>query len=642
MGNILFFPEPFPSEDFRSIIYRYHIRSGNIEMQETKKELFDIASDRLGLFPRNLSNLINKLPEEYSEEFFLSHTWFPLFNPFLAKDRRSLVYRDILYGKDSINYVGKVVTQRNRPVLSKSIKYCPKCMTEDYENFGESYIHLEHQLDFLGFCPIHLVNLIEKCSVCKQPLSNIKKGVLTVKHCCNNTSYQQQKDREVINFKVNLLKELIFFKENASMIKPHILYMKIVGTIGKNGYIDNRGCFNKKGLLEDLTNKYQKECLDSINLDKDTFSRNSNLAYFLKQEDMSRFILVYILIIISLEGSVKSFLNNEEGYSIPIPFGNGPWSCENLICPSFQIRKSITHCKRTFYRGSCIGRFICTICGFEYTQKNSSVGIKSDNGFKVRKWGFLWKSKVEELYNCGYSVKEISKLTGSHINSIKHVMNNIKSMPVEQNNRSTSSLMPTIVDGDYLKGSKVVASLITDELKESHRNKIRNLKMSHENLTRTNLKIISSMEYKWIIKNDREWFNAILPPRKQSTINYAIIDDSLRVKVSKAAEIVLASNPTTRIKQYTILNKLNITDKNCILHQKEKLPKTVAELELHIESIEDYQVRHVPSIVSQLKAAGYVNVTLNSILAFRKSYRNCSEDTKNRIEEVLEKIQKGL
>ena len=60
MGEMLpFFPAPYPDEDFRSIVYRYHIRSKNVNLMNTKQELFNIKSLKNNHFPRNYNYLRN-------------------------------------------------------------------------------------------------------------------------------------------------------------------------------------------------------------------------------------------------------------------------------------------------------------------------------------------------------------------------------------------------------------------------------------------------------------------------------------------------------------------------------------------------------------------------------------------------------
>jgi hypothetical protein len=631
---LIYFPDPYPNEDFRSIIFRYHHRSGNADMTDTKKELFGIASSKLGHFPRSLSTLLKKLPTEEKnfKEKLLSNTWYHLFKPFLTKERVSTIEQDMLYGKSSHkNYIGKVASQRNTPVLSKTIRYCIKCMQEDYKKFGEIYAHLEHQIDFLDFCPIHLINLSEKCPVCDNTYSDLAVGVLSIKPCCNTSSHRIE-ESTISRLKLRLYNEMEFFKKYASNMESHILYAKIIALLGNNGYIDLRGYIEKRRVIDDLVKHYQLDVLNLVSVSSSLTKRN--LAYFVKEEHMSKFIILYFLLIIFLEGSIESWINKEY-YSIPIPFGNGPWACYNPICSSFKMN-SIYKCKRTITGKSNIGRFKCDECGFIYTLKECSEENENHCKFQVERRGFLWEKKVLEFYNSGYSVKQIANLTNTPVPSIKHCIKLYESNISENNNQKG---ITTFKEELYV-GFKEVSVSKEIELKKIHRKKIISLLKSQENLKRMDILKIAPTTYIWILKYDRKWFENVLPQLKRPSLDFEVLDLILRIKVRKAAKLLIKSNPPTRIKQYSILNKLTAKDKNRILSHKNKLPLTVEELETHIESLEDYQVRHIPSLVTQLKAGGYVNITLNSILAFRRSYRNCSEETKQRIVKVLEEVQK--
>ncbi|MEH7299918.1 TnsD family Tn7-like transposition protein [Neobacillus drentensis] len=631
----IYFPYPYPNEDYRSVIFRYHNRVGNIDMIETKKELFDISSSKLGHFPRNISYLIKKLSQEAEvlKEGILRCTWYSLFNPFIEADRLTKVEEDILFGRCSQkNYVGRIAIQRHTPVLSKTINYCIECMLEDYERNGEVFAHLDHQVYFLDFCPIHLIKLNEKCPECNMPFSNTLSGTLSIKPCCSSSNSQKVEVSKINKLKLRLFSELKYFKKHAGNMESHFLFSRIIAMIGKNGYIDIRGFIDRKRLIDDLTKYFGKETLESVSIYSESLTKE-HLAYFINQKYMSKFIILYLLVILFLEGTVKKWLEEDEYFSIPIPFGNGPWPCYNTFCPSYQLN-SITKCKRTITGKINIGRFTCEFCGFVYTRKQLLEGSLPER-FQLERWGFLLKEKVKELYDSGNKINDIAALTGTPIPTIKNFLKlykengKFKGIDIESNDT---------VD-ELLSGFNEVAASFDQIQKESYKEKISILVTSQKDLTRSKLKKTAPTEYAWILKNDRKWLDEILPPFKIQTLDYCSMDVDLRLQVRKAAKMLIASNPPTRIKQYSILNKLNVKDKHRILSHKEKLPLTVAELNSHIESIEDYQVRHIPSLFSQLKASGYVNVTVESILAFRRSYRSCTEETKHRIEKVLSELQ---
>ncbi|MFY0521296.1 TniQ family protein [Lysinibacillus sp. UGB7] len=62
--------------------------------------------------------------------------------------------------------------------IAKEIKYCLKCLEEDYEKYGEVYSHRFHQIHFLNYCERHQKELISKWPECGELLTNQNGKVL--------------------------------------------------------------------------------------------------------------------------------------------------------------------------------------------------------------------------------------------------------------------------------------------------------------------------------------------------------------------------------------------------------------------------------------------------------------------------------
>jgi hypothetical protein len=55
---------------------------------------------------------------------------------------------------------------------------------------------------------------------------------------------------------------------------------------------------------------------------------------------------------------------------------------------------------------------------------------------------------------------------------------------------------------------------------------------------------------------------------------------------------------------------------------------------------EQYLIRHVPVLISQMKQSGRkAKVNFESIRSIRRSYRSCTDEVKNKIEIILDKLQ---
>ncbi|MDR7002821.1 TnsD family Tn7-like transposition protein [Neobacillus niacini] len=644
MKKLLYFPEGYPDEDFRSIVYRYHIRSDNIGIKESRKELFNMSSNSLGHLPRNLQFFLSKLPygSKVLVEDIFDHTWFPLLKPFITKERLSIINNDIMNGTNMYsNYAGKLMSSRNVSIFSNEIRYCLECMKTDDEKYGECYVHLQHQLAFINFCHQHNSKLLVRCPKCGKNFFKKKDLHLTVTPCCTNT-YEKIDETLDIQFKKTLLSEFVFFKEHAKLMSNDTLYQKIIIILGIKGYISFSGMIDRSRIIDDFLKFYENKILESVGFDKDIVFSKSSSGRLLNQSEMVNYILFYFLLIIFLTGSIKNFIEHSEVFSITLPFGSGPWNCYNPICPCFE-QKPIQRCERKKNGDNFIGLFLCPVCGFKYSREWKKGTTQENNNYSVKSRGYLWMSKVYELYGTGYKCPEIAKIVKADTETVRRYLNKVKN---SQSDFIQSLMRSTGQDLNksfslYETYTEVAATKIkedTFEVREKYRKRILELKRSKIDLKRMDAHKELRKEYLWLLANDADWFNRVLPPMDLTKIDYSKLDEEMKYKIKVAAKKVYSSNPARRIGKHLIINVLDEKEKNRILAYLSKLPKTKQILESHIESIDDYQVRNVPYIVSKLKSYGYKNITFNSIRDYNKTYRKCKEETIKRIEKVLEEL----
>lgn len=157
-----FFPKLYPDELLYSALARYHIRSGNKRFRQSQLELFQssLHKGRL-ILPNNLNKLINILPFGSSitvEKIIQNHTLYPFYASFLTQTE-TWVLKDLMKKQvnQSIFQVAKV--DLNSTDNLKFLRFCPLCLKEDTENYGEGYWHRIHQFPSVLVCPIHEVAL---------------------------------------------------------------------------------------------------------------------------------------------------------------------------------------------------------------------------------------------------------------------------------------------------------------------------------------------------------------------------------------------------------------------------------------------------------------------------------------------------
>jgi hypothetical protein len=158
-----FFPIPCPDELFYSLVCRYHIRSGNRGFRQTQLDLFDTEGTKqyyLGL-PNNLATLIDRLPLGSNltiNQLLEKHTLFPYYRTFLTfQEVRRL--QELMEGKESQSIARVAKIPKLKLYYPEYLKFCPQCLKNDVERYGEAYWHRSHQAPGIEVCLIHRVQL---------------------------------------------------------------------------------------------------------------------------------------------------------------------------------------------------------------------------------------------------------------------------------------------------------------------------------------------------------------------------------------------------------------------------------------------------------------------------------------------------
>ncbi|WP_339245099.1 TniQ family protein [Paenibacillus sp. FSL R10-2796] len=314
MSRILMFPEPFPDEDFRSIIFRYHVRSANADFSESKFELFGTTSYKQTVFPRRLNYLLGKLPigSTLSKELLLyNHTWYGLYKVFYMPERFNRTLK-IINGESGRKSEFDGFSHRMaQSILSKDIKYCPVCVNEDEEMYGEAYVHRGDQIDFLISCPQHNVLLENKCAECGEAYAHSESGILLRSKYCGCGSKMKivrvGSSGEIVKFQCEIYNDLVILRERHLDVNVDILYHQLIGYLYREKYIGITGKIHKKILIKDFLTHYSIEKLNGINISKDNISTNHFRTQFLNRVSMSNFIGFYLLLIRFLESSLQKF-----------------------------------------------------------------------------------------------------------------------------------------------------------------------------------------------------------------------------------------------------------------------------------------------------------------------------------------------
>ncbi|MHB8131544.1 MAG: TniQ family protein, partial [Mobilitalea sp.] len=156
---LTFFPKPYPDELLYSIVARYHVWSGNEEMSDTMEQLYGYRRERATLFiPKHLKRLAERTKEfglNY-ETLLYEHTIFPFITCFLSKTSYD-------YLLNSINNDDKEISlfMYKHNIYPRFLRYCPHCIIDDRDEYGESYWHRRHQSYGVDICCKHRCHLMD-------------------------------------------------------------------------------------------------------------------------------------------------------------------------------------------------------------------------------------------------------------------------------------------------------------------------------------------------------------------------------------------------------------------------------------------------------------------------------------------------
>ncbi|WFR57139.1 TnsD family Tn7-like transposition protein [Anaerocolumna sp. AGMB13025] len=156
---LTFFPEPYPDEFLYSIIARYHVWSGNEELSDTMEELFGNRREKATLLiPKHLKRLAEKTKEfglDY-ETLLYEHTIFPFITCFLNK----AMFDNALNTINSDLYESTLFIYKHY-INPRFLKYCPLCIRDDRDVYGEAYWHRKHQTYGVNMCVKHRCYLMD-------------------------------------------------------------------------------------------------------------------------------------------------------------------------------------------------------------------------------------------------------------------------------------------------------------------------------------------------------------------------------------------------------------------------------------------------------------------------------------------------
>ena len=168
---IVYMPMIYHDELVYSWFCRYYVHSGCLSHKMALKELYCKKSDYLSKeFIGNLNKeAMEQIDKIYSlDKLVLYHTMYSQYARFIPlAEKKEALYR-LGYDSCDVHYLFPVLPRNDG---ERYLRYCPLCVKEDRETYGEAYWHRKHQIRNMGICTRHKCRLMESSAPAKSEQS---------------------------------------------------------------------------------------------------------------------------------------------------------------------------------------------------------------------------------------------------------------------------------------------------------------------------------------------------------------------------------------------------------------------------------------------------------------------------------------
>lgn len=156
---IPYIPQIYEDELIYSYLARFYVKSGYTTYTDIAKLLYNDAHvrpdvDFLNAYTDFAKSIL--LRDQSVDDVIMKHTMFPFYGRFSEYNRRNASYKRLALLNSNRNNV----PLPKRKSESRHLRYCPMCVREDRERYGETYWHRIHQVVEINVCAIHSCNLI--------------------------------------------------------------------------------------------------------------------------------------------------------------------------------------------------------------------------------------------------------------------------------------------------------------------------------------------------------------------------------------------------------------------------------------------------------------------------------------------------
>lgn len=616
-----FFPIPYPDELIYSLLARYYAWSANVSPKVALQELFGkttiIATFDL---PSHIESLVQNLPfgsKHTVESLIQQNTLYPFYAPFLPTVRAEAVF-DSMCGHFSGDIHTRTGIMASAVPQIKFFRFCPVCLREDSEKYGEPYWHRVHQIAGVLVCPIHQVHL--QNSNVKIQGDNRHEFCAAEKENCifkplivDYTKSTLDK-LTLLAQDINLFINQTFSPKSGDWFRRRYQALLIDRELSTAG-----GQIRQKELAREFVGFYGKEFLQLVHSEIEPENENNWLCGIVRKHRKVFYPIRHFLMIRFLNQDIATFFDS--GNDIK-PFGNGTWTCFNGASKHY-LQKMITSVSISYSHDAkkLVGTFSCA-CGFIYSTTDTAVAYSDKLSFgKIKSFGKVWERKLKKLLaEKRVSLREAARQLKADTKTIIRHAERLKLIEVK-----AKHLLDNKSQVESPDKQKEFRDIWLEERRES------------PSLSKTELRRKMPDVYMRLYRNDRQWLERNSPQKRQvvyenQRVDWAERDEQILINSKTAVQILRQKVPPVRI---TIGSVGKLLGLRALLEKHlDKLPNTKFFLVSQTETVEDFQIPRIRWAAYKLSLNGEV-VKEWQVIRLAGIKNSCSEIGKQAINNIV-------
>lgn len=529
----------------------------------------------------DLPNNLNALYEVYfskvegsSEALIRKYTLYPFYESFFKVHKRDSVLKAMLSNFGSQIHI-KAGINTSGISRGRYPRYCPVCLSESFETYGEAYWMRIHQIPGVLVCPIHNTHV----DMFRPSNDRLNQSLFFSASELNRGSLVAMENKD-----------------------PRLLEVSCTFRSILNGAhrFDINNLNYKRAIL--INSKYRQGSLINYNtlcLDIETYYGQRFLQhYFSRYSDPLSWVPAIVRRPLTYFDPVKhivlhNFVEQIERSLVLLSkaLWDGSWQCINGACPAYKKHRQERAIVMLNAKTGKETALVKCSCGMEYRLTYTLKNGKRVRSTTVKEYGELWRNTVKIMADRGSSMRAIQRTVCTGVASIR----------------------------TFLRGgdSKAKDLQFKVTLKESREQWIALLK-SFDQHKISQARRRDNRLYKWLYNNDKNWLqvtnqlNRTGRSQSELRLDWKEIDQKLVLRISEVIGKLRKEGFKKRISRNLVSKVLDL-ERNYFRIHKGKLVRSTEILAKLTESKEEFVTRRVSGSLQALRKENQ-KVTVSGVL----------------------------